>query len=1766
MRNARASLGNTFRTILCVGAIAGVVTGVVAAVTAERALTYTDARFRIEHRFAPSSDEIVVRFDGEWTDADRAAFAETWGLTPVRPYVEGMRLGAYRTNASPTERRGASDVASGIRGAASRDAGRSTRVHVALVTDRGKTVHAAPGQIIVQFDRSVSDADARTRLAALGCAVLHDFWTPGYYRVGLPATMDVFGAVSRFNDRDDVDFACPDVLGSEDDRLVAPDDPLFPDQWALENTGQFGGTVGADIEYLPAWEMTRGDSLVLIAIVDEGCEVTHPDLEGAFLERPPGHDWSFDNPDSTGGPFNLFGDWHGTSVASLPLAHADNGLGMTGVSPECTGLPLRVSFAASGLASRADAINYSASWKGAFDNVVINLSWKADVDDPGIRTACENAANAGCLTVASAGNGGDPFIEYPAAYSTTVAVGMSTPCDTRAQSDDETCEVVYGAASNFGPELDVVAPGILIQVADISGSFGTDPGDYMIRSGTSFAAPIVTGVAALVWSVAPTLTNAQVLDVLRFSAEDQVGDPAEDTPGFDIYYGYGRVNAYEALITTGAITGTVAGPTRALTEMTKLPDAVLAVDPALGTLYDYRISTDPIDAQDTGEAYVTGEILLNSATRVDTAVVEFGLITRAARDSALVTTGIASRMFDQSVFMRVAVSDSGRVASPGDYSAFITGGAGEAVPVEGAFSFSLRLVPDGPAGGMAYLSIDGGPYGAGHPYGVNNGTALGGSYPPEDLSEAYLLAQLRTPADGEKASVVFRNVRAGTIDPGWGHSLQATVDVFETSETFLADGNGDLSIPIQAYEPRTLIVSAPQCFPDTLHVSVDYEETLPVTFALEQRPRAVISGRVRAVSAAVSLPDSTLSVDPDGGSAYDYVIGDVPFDAQSPDTVYVRGNVTLHDVADLDSTVVEFGLITEAQRDSALVITGTPSDMFDQAVFVRYALTDTGRVAAPGDFDAALPGGVGVGQPASPTFTFDLRLIPAPGGGGTAALAIDGGAYGDPITYGVDNGTALGGSFPVEDLTSSFLVAQLRGVGGAGGSVTFRNVRAEAVRPGYGEGLPARIQTLGALATTLADADGYYSLEVPGLLELTISYERDGFPTEFANVDLAHRDTLYQPMGLIKLPQATLAGRLRSVTGVVTLLNDTLVVDPDGTVHDHRLASVPVDAQAADTVYVSGTVDLFDVSDVDSTVVEFGLVSAAQRDSALIITGDPSDLFDQAVFVRYALSDTGHVAAAGDFDAAIAGALGPALLAPPTFSFDLRLVPSDTTGGMVSLSVNGGPYGAAIAYGTDNGTALGGSFPAEDLTEAYLIAQARSTGGVGGQIGFRNLRVEVVDAADAGPLVGRVIDLNSGLEVMSDADGSYELFISAGTVHQIAYDVAGDIPDTLDVVIATDEMLYQPVGLRALPLGAVAGTITTFGSPTSGIDVRLTSIAVEDTTNTEGAYLLGSVPVATYDVRVAGAGFGPRHVRGVGVLSDSTLTIDLELLAGFDDDFEFGQGAWTHEAGDVDRLDEWHMSGARNATAEGDSSFKCGGFGTGPYSPLNYSILRMPPVVVQPDQYLVFQHFIDAANGLDSEATHGGRVEVSTDDGQSWSILNPVGGYPYSTPADYTGPLGAGTGLFSGSHDFEPVRFALAAFLDDTLHCRFVFAADETLTPGEGWYVDDVRVGDDFIVGVDTSAPTVSARPQLLPNAPNPFNPSTRIGFVVPRTMHVRLSVFDVSGRLVIRLVDETVLAGKRMVVWDGRDRSGDAAASGMYYYELHTEHERLTRSMLLLK
>lgn len=431
--------------------------------------------------------------------------------------------------------------------------GEVERVAPAVVDDEGFVKHYVPGQVIVQFRRSLSDGECRALIAAAGQVVLEDYWTPGFYKLGIPAQTDEFTEIRRWFATPGVLFAEPVYMGY-DDALLVPNDPLYPNQWNMHNPGDVW-TSGADVQAPEAWDFTRGTPGTVIAIVDTGMDLDHPDLAANLLPRN-GADWDFadpadNSPDDTN---DVFLGRHGTAVCGIAAAVQGNGLGVSGIAPKASLMPLRINVTEGQNANRADAINYAASRRAEFTAMIINCSWRMSAGDmTSVQAAVQVADSLDCVIVASSGNLNSGTISYPARYPEVIAVGATTPCDARMRPVSCVGSLSWG--SNYGPELDVVAPGVLIATTDMAGSEGYVGGDYNTSFfGTSAAAPLASGICALIYSVDPTLSNDEVRQILRDSAEDMVGLVTEDTPGFDIYMGYGRVNAYQAVLTAaGAV-------------------------------------------------------------------------------------------------------------------------------------------------------------------------------------------------------------------------------------------------------------------------------------------------------------------------------------------------------------------------------------------------------------------------------------------------------------------------------------------------------------------------------------------------------------------------------------------------------------------------------------------------------------------------------------------------------------------------------------------------------------------------------------------------------------------------------------------------------------------------------------------------------------------------------------------------------------------------------------------------------------------------------------------------------------------------------------------------------------------------------------------------------------------------------------------------------------------------------------------------------------
>lgn len=324
----------------------------------------------------------------------------------------------------------------------------------------------------------------------------------------------------------------PDLM--EDMLIQCVNDTYFPQQWALQNTGQSEGTAGSDIKMCQAWQISQGSPAIIVAIVDQGFELNHPDFSNISAV-------SFDSESGTS-PSQVLGD-HGTACAGIIGAAANNNLGVAGIAPNVTLMSVSnsLSGAPNSRMKRADAINFART-NGA---AVISNSWGSSVQYQVINDAISLALSAGrgglgCIVVFASGNDSQGSISYPSDLPGVIAVGATDSNDLRAYF------------SNYGTGLDISAPGVDIYTTDRQGTNGYNPspgpaGDYFANfTGTSAAAPHVAAVAALVLSVNNSLSYAQVISILTGSAE-KVGGYSYNADGWSAELGYGRLNACAAL-------------------------------------------------------------------------------------------------------------------------------------------------------------------------------------------------------------------------------------------------------------------------------------------------------------------------------------------------------------------------------------------------------------------------------------------------------------------------------------------------------------------------------------------------------------------------------------------------------------------------------------------------------------------------------------------------------------------------------------------------------------------------------------------------------------------------------------------------------------------------------------------------------------------------------------------------------------------------------------------------------------------------------------------------------------------------------------------------------------------------------------------------------------------------------------------------------------------------------------------------------------------
>ena len=364
------------------------------------------------------------------------------------------------------------------------------------------------GQILVKPRAGLAEADFAARLAGHG-ATHRQTLRHLNVRVINVAESRTEAVLAALQSDPDIEFAERDYMARV---AFVPNDPLVVsgDEWHVQK-----------IQAPQAWDITVGNPAAIVAILDSGIMASHPEFAGRIL---PGYDFVSNDTNTT----DDFG--HGTAVAGIIVAAGNNAVGVAGVAYGCSVLPVKV-VDSSGFASYssiAQGIKYAVD-HGAR---VINMSIAGDSPSTTLQGAIDYAWSNNVVLVAAAGNNANTLLQYPAACEHVVAVSATEPDDSLA------------SFSSYGGFITLSAPGdnMWTTQRELSNPYGA-------WRGTSFASPVVAGVALLAASANPSLSNTQIVSLLEQTADDL------GVAGYDISFGYGRINAFRAVSAASAAPG-----------------------------------------------------------------------------------------------------------------------------------------------------------------------------------------------------------------------------------------------------------------------------------------------------------------------------------------------------------------------------------------------------------------------------------------------------------------------------------------------------------------------------------------------------------------------------------------------------------------------------------------------------------------------------------------------------------------------------------------------------------------------------------------------------------------------------------------------------------------------------------------------------------------------------------------------------------------------------------------------------------------------------------------------------------------------------------------------------------------------------------------------------------------------------------------------------------------------------------------------------------
>ena len=378
----------------------------------------------------------------------------------------------------------------------------------------------AKGRILVAPNAGLSDEDFAAVLAPHGGKSLGKVRGLNVHVVELPANANEEAVASALAHNPHVKFAEVDSIVSS---TAITNDPILPQEWQISK-------IGAST----AWNTATGAGIV-VAVLDSGVQSNHPDLQANLV---PG--WNIYNNNNLTTDVN----GHGTAVAGTIAAVGNNGIGVAGVAYRAKIMPVRISDAACNttLSLVASGITWAADHGADIANVSYSNLYKSST----VISAATYLRNKGGETVVSANN--NAINEGSANTPSMITVSATDQNDSLA------------SFSSWGPMVDVAAPGVTVQTTLWKSGYGWG-------TGTSFSTPVTAGTVALIMSVNPALTPAQVENIL-FSTATNLG-----AAGYDYYFGWGRVNAAAAVAaakstTTTTQTADTAPPTVAIASPT----------------------------------------------------------------------------------------------------------------------------------------------------------------------------------------------------------------------------------------------------------------------------------------------------------------------------------------------------------------------------------------------------------------------------------------------------------------------------------------------------------------------------------------------------------------------------------------------------------------------------------------------------------------------------------------------------------------------------------------------------------------------------------------------------------------------------------------------------------------------------------------------------------------------------------------------------------------------------------------------------------------------------------------------------------------------------------------------------------------------------------------------------------------------------------------------------------------------------------------------